>query len=249
MAAKFKLLIGAGLVLLLLPHAVPYLGLTSSTATQIVVLMIAALGLNMMMGYTGLVSFGHGAWFGLGAYAAALSQKHLFAGQILLPIVTGMAFVALLSLIVGAVMLRRRGVYFALMTLALTALTFSIAFRWTAVTGGEDGLGGFDRATLLPLDLSDNLTYYYFTAAFGMAVLYGLLKVIRSPFGHVLVAIRENQERAEFQGYNVQRYKLAVFVLSATVTALAGSCQAFSITSSPPKAPPSSSRANCLPWW
>ncbi|SNR54379.1 branched-chain amino acid ABC transporter ATP-binding protein/permease [Puniceibacterium sediminis] len=220
-------LIGAAAVLILLPFAVPLVGLTSSTATQIVVLMIAALGLNMMMGYTGLVSFGHGVWFGIGAYVAALAQKHLFAGQILLPILTGLIFVGLLSLIIGALILRRRGVYFALMTLALSALTFSIAFRWTAVTGGEDGLGGFNRATALPIDLSDNLTYYYFTAALGLAVLYLLIRVVRSPFGHVLVAIRENQTRAEFQGYPVQRYKLAVFVLSALVTGLGGILSGF----------------------
>ncbi len=227
MSNKTATLLGSALVLLVLPFVVPLLGLTSSTATQIVVLTIAALGLNMMMGYTGLVSFGHGAWFGLAAYASALSQKHLFHGQILLPMVAGLVFVAALSLVVGALMLRRRGVYFALMTLALSALTFSIAFRWTAVTGGEDGLGGFDRATLLPLDLSDNLTYYYFTAAFGLAVLFCLIRVVHSPFGHVLMAIRENQERAEFQGYAVNRYKLGVFVLSSTVTGLGGILSGF----------------------
>ena len=222
MTRNLPTLLGAAVVLLVLPFVVPLVGLTSSTATQIVVLMIAALGLNMMMGYTGLVSFGHGVWFGIGAYVAALAQKHLFAGQILLPILTGLVCVAVLSLVVGALMLRRRGVYFALMTLALSALTFSIAFRWTAVTGGEDGLGGFTRDTLLPVDLSDNLTYYYFTALLGLGVLYLLIRVVRSPFGHVLVAIRENQRRAEFQGYAVQRYKLGVFVLSAVVTALGG---------------------------
>ncbi|WP_068118768.1 branched-chain amino acid ABC transporter ATP-binding protein/permease [Tropicimonas marinistellae] len=227
MQSKHLTLLGSAVFLLLLPALMPVFGLTNSTATQIVVLTIAALGLNMMMGYTGLVSFGHAAWFGIGGYAAALSQIHVFHGQILLPILFGTVFVGLLSLVLGALMLRRRGVYFALMTLALSALTFSIAFRWTALTGGEDGLGGFDRATLLPLDLSNNLTFYYFTAAFGLGVLYLLIRVVRSPFGHVLVAIRENQSRAEFQGYEVDRYKLAVFVLSAMVTALAGTLSGF----------------------
>ena len=227
MSSKTKTLLGAAAVLVLLPFVMPLLGLTSSTATQVVILMIAALGLNMMMGYTGLVSFGHATWFGLAGYAAALSQKHLFTGQILLPMLIGVIFVGLLSLVIGALMLRRRGVYFALMTLALSALTFSIVFRWTAVTGGEDGLGGFNRDTLLPFDLSDNLTFYTFTAIFGLGVLYLLLRVVNSPFGHVLVAIRENQERAEFQGYAVQRYKLAVFVLSAMLTGLAGTLSGF----------------------
>lgn len=215
----------AGLVLL--PIVAPMAGLTVSTATMIVVLTIAALGLNMMMGYTGLVSFGHGAWFGIGAYAAAQAQRHLLPEQIVLPLILGVLFVAVLSLIVGALILRRRGVYFALMTLALSALTYSIAFRWTAVTGGEDGLGGLSRGALGPVDLADNTAYYVFVAAVGFAVLWFLLRVTRSPFGHVLVAIRENQLRASFQGYAVQRYKLGVFVLSASVTALAGGLAGF----------------------
>ena len=138
-----------------------------------------------------------------------------------------MVFVAALSAVVGALMLRRRGVYFALMTLALAALTYTIAFRWTAVTGGEDGLGGLKRGTIGPINLDHPLAYYGFVALIGLGVLYVLLRVTRSPFGHVLVAIRENQQRATFQGYPVARYKLAVFVLSATVTALAGSLSGF----------------------
>lgn len=224
---RLRPLLIAALVIVALPFVLPLVGLTSSTATQILVLTIAALGLNMMMGYTGLVSFGHAAWFGLAAYAAALSQKHLFHGQILLPIVVGVVFVGVLSLLVGALMLRRRGVYFALMTLALSALTFSISFRWTALTGGEDGLGGFDRSTLLPIDLSNNQTYYWFVAVFTLAVLYFLIRVVNSPFGHTLVAIRENQLRAEFQGFEVRRVKLAVFVLSAMITGLAGILSGF----------------------
>lgn len=227
MNPRFHTLAGSAIALLLLPYVLPLVGLTTSTATQIVVLIIAALGLNLMMGYAGLVSFGHAAWFGIGAYAAALAQKHLFPGQIIVPILSGVVFVGLLSVVIGALLLRRRGVYFALMTLALSALTFSIAFRWTAVTGGEDGLGGLRRDTLLPVDLNDNLTYYFFTAAIGLGVLYLLIRVVRSPFGHVLVAIRENQERAQFQGYPVNRYKLVVFVLSAMVTALGGILSGF----------------------
>ncbi|MBP0484726.1 branched-chain amino acid ABC transporter ATP-binding protein/permease [Sagittula salina] len=227
MTQTIRTLCGAAIVLLALPFVMPLLGLTSSTATQVVVLIISAMGLNLMVGVTGLVSFGHAAWFGLAAYAAALTQKHLLPGQIILPILAGLAFVAVLSLVLGALMLRRRGVYFSLMTLALAALTFSIAFRWTAVTGGEDGLGGLSRNTALPIDLSDNLTYYCFSAVMGLVTLYGLMRVIRSPFGHVLRAIRENQERAEFQGYAVNRYKLGAFVLSATVTGLGGILSGF----------------------
>ena len=224
---KYRPLWIGALALALLPFAMPLLGLTVNTASVVVILAIAALGLNMMIGFTGLMSFGHSAWFGIGAYAAALAQLHWFNGQIIIPILFAMVFVAALSAIVGALMLRRRGVYFALMTLALAALTYTIAFRWTALTGGEDGLGGLKRGTIGPINLDVPLAYYSFVALIGFAVLYVLLRATRSPFGHVLVAIRENQQRATFQGYPVGRYKLAVFVLSATVTALAGSLSGF----------------------
>jgi branched-chain amino acid transport system ATP-binding protein len=224
---KYRPLLAGGLGLLLLPFVMPLLGLTVNTASVIVILAIAALGLNMMMGFTGLISFGHSAWFGIGSYAAALAQRHWFPEQIILPALFAMAFVGALSALVGVLILRRRGVYFALMTLALAALTYTVAFRWTAVTGGEDGLGGLQRGTLGPVNLDDPAAYYAFVAVIAFAVLYMLLRIIRSPFGHVLVAIRENQQRATFQGYPVDRYKLAVFVLSAAVTALAGSLSGF----------------------
>jgi len=224
---RYRSLIIGGIALFVLPFVVQLLGLSVNTATVVVFLSIAALGLNMLMGYTGLVSFGHGAWFGIGAYAAAIAQRNWFNGEIIIPILFAMVFVALAAAVVGALMLRRRGVYFALMTLALSALTYTVSFRWTSLTGGEDGLGGLERGNLGPVDLDDAIAYYTFVALIAFAVLYVLLRVTRSPFGHVLVAIRENQMRATFQGYPVQRYKLGVFVLSSSVTALAGSLSAF----------------------
>jgi ABC-type branched-subunit amino acid transport system ATPase component/ABC-type branched-subunit amino acid transport system permease subunit len=213
--------------LLLLPFAVHAIGLTLDTAIVVVVLCMATLGLNLLVGTTGLVSFGHAAWFGIGGYAAALAQKHWFPGQILLPLLFCVAFMALLSLAVGFLILRRRGVYFSLLTLALCALTFAIAFRWTALTGGEGGLGGLARGSLGPIDLNDDRAYYVFTALVGLGVLYALLRVVRSPFGHVLAAIRENEQRAGFQGYDTRRYKLIAFVLSCTITGLAGALLVF----------------------
>ena len=117
--------------------------------------------------------------------------------------------------------------YFSLLTLALSALTFAIAFRWTAFTGGEGGLGGLERHTLGPLKLDDPVVFYVVVGVIAMALLYCLQRVLRSPFGHVLVAIRENEQRASFQGYDTDRYKLAVFVLSAVVTGLAGALLVF----------------------
>ena len=208
--------------LVLLPFVLQAVGLTLDTAAVTVILAIAAMGLNLMVGTTGLVSFGHGVWFGIGGYGVALSQKHWFGGQIVAPFLFAIVATAALATVVGFLILRRRGVYFSLLTLALSALTYAIAFRWTSFTGGEGGLGGIERYRLGPLPLDDHWVFYGVTAAIGFGVLYALLRVVRSPFGHVLLAIRENEQRATFQGYDTDRYKLAVFVLSASVTGLAG---------------------------
>ena len=224
---KVRLLWIGVIALIALPLAMRLLGLTVNTASVVVCLAIAAMGLNLLVGYTGLTSFGQSAWFGIGAYAAALAQKNWFDGQLALPVLFSIAFVSVLSTAVGVLILRRRGVYFSLLTLALVALVYAIAFRWTEVTGGEDGLGGLKRGSFGPVDFDDARIYYILVALIAFGVLYGLLRVVRSPFGHVLVAIRENQLRATFQGYPVERYKLAAFVLSAVVTGLAGALTGF----------------------
>jgi ABC-type branched-subunit amino acid transport system permease subunit len=132
-------------------------------------------------------------------------------------------------------------VYFSLLTLALAALTYAIAFRWTEVTGGEDGLGGLQRGRIGPVDFDNAHAYYVLVALIGLGVLYVLLRVVRSPFGHVLVAIRENQLRTTFQGYPVDRYKLAVFVLSAAGPAGA-------LTASSYSGRPRRSRSPAISW-
>lgn len=227
MNKKYQTLwIGAS-ALIVLPFLLQAIGLTLTSSTDVVIFAIAAMGLNLLVGYTGLTSFGHAAWFGIGAYAAALAQKHWFPGQIVPPFLFALAFVAVLSAVVGFLILRRRGVYFSLLTLALSALTFTIAWRWTAFTGGESGLGGVVRPAIGPLNLDDPTAYLALVSLIGFAVLYLLLRVVHSPFGHVIVAIRENEQRATFQGYDTNKYKLGVFVLSATVTGLAGALLAF----------------------
>jgi len=225
--SRHRPLIIAAVALVALPFLVHALGLSIDSATVAVILAIAALGLNLCVGYTGLVSFGHSAWFGIGAYAAALLQLKVFPGEIWLPLAGSMLIVAVLSAAVGVLILRRRGVYFSLLTLALSALTYTIAFRWSDVTGGEDGLGGLARGAIGPVSLDDRTIFYALMAVIGLVVLYLVLRLTRSPFGHVLVAIRENQLRATFQGYPVARYKLAVFVISAVITGFAGALLAF----------------------
>ncbi len=226
-APKHQPLAIGAIGLVALPIVLTAVGLTLDNATVVVLLCMAAMGLNVLVGTTGLVSFGHSAWFGIGGYAAAIVHLRLFPHSFVLPLLCSIAFTALLALAVGFVILRRRGVYFSLLTLALCALTFAIAFRWTSVTGGEGGLGGIERRALGPIDLNSHLNYYIVVALIAFGVLVALWRVSRSPFGHVLVAIRENEQRAGFQGYDTQRFKLAAFVLSATVTGLAGALLVF----------------------
>jgi ABC-type branched-subunit amino acid transport system permease subunit len=147
-SAKYRPLLLAALAVIALPFGLQLLGLSLNTGTMVVALAIAAMGLNLCVGYTGLVSFGHGTWFGIGAYAAGLIQRNWFGGDIFLPLLLAAVVVAIIATFVGFVILRRRGVYFSLLTLALSALTYTIAFRWTAVTGGEDGLGGLKRGSI-----------------------------------------------------------------------------------------------------
>jgi branched-chain amino acid transport system ATP-binding protein len=220
-------LIIAAMALALLPFILDPLGLPLRSSIDVVVFAIACLGLNVLVGYTGLVSFGHGAWFGLGAYAAALSQLSWFPGGVILPMLFAVLFTAATSLVLGALILRRRGVYFSLLTLALTAMLFAVAYRWTALTGGESGLGGVVRVSTFGLDLSSDWTYYWAVAAVALLVCFLLLRFHNSPVGSVLVAIRENEQRARFLSYPTNRYKLVGFVVSATVVSLAGVLSVF----------------------
>jgi branched-chain amino acid transport system ATP-binding protein/branched-chain amino acid transport system permease protein len=217
----------AFVALVVLPFALFATGLTLTTATDVVVFAIACMGLNILVGHTGLVSFGHGAFFGLGAYAAALSQRHWFPGEIVIPALLAVASVALFAWLAGFLILRRRGVYFSLLTLALTAMLFAIAFRWTAVTGGESGLGDVVRPAVGVLDLRRPWIYYALVAVIGMLVAWLLWRFHRSPVGSVLVAIRENEQRARFIGYPTDRYKLIAFTVSAAITAVAGTLSVF----------------------
>lgn len=226
MAALWRhplVLLAAGL--LVLPHAVGWFGTTVSVASEIALFALVGFGFNLLLGYTGLTSFGHGAYFGLAAYAMALTQIHLVKG-LWTPIAVGVATAAVLGALLGFLVLRRRGVYFSLLTLAFTQMFFYIVYRWTAVTGGESGLGGVIRPPLLGLDLSSQRTFYWLTAAVAFAGALLAWRIVHAPFGTVLQAIRENERRATFVGYDVQRYTWVAFLLSTTIAGLAGALHA-----------------------
>src|SRR5919107_5973300 len=163
-------LVVLAIALAILPFVLDRVGLPLRSSVDVVVFAIACLGLNVLVGYTGLVSFGHGAWFGLGAYAAALSQRHWFPGDMVMPSLFAIVFIAVTATLAGALILRRRGVYFSLLTLALTALLFAIAYRWTDFTGGESGLGGVTRAAVLGVDFERDGIYYALAAGVGFLI-------------------------------------------------------------------------------
>ncbi|CAM2755523.1 Vitamin B12 import ATP-binding protein BtuD [Methylobacterium mesophilicum] len=210
--------------LIVLPFALDAIGLTLITATDVVIFALAVLGLNILVGWTGLVSFGHGAWFGIGAYAVAILQTRLAPGDMALPLFGALAITGIAAFAGGSLILRRRGVYFSLLTLAFTAMLYAIAFRWTDLTGGENGIGNLHRWEVLQRPGA----YYAAVSGIAFLVLVALWRFRRSPMGTVLVAIRENEQRAGFLGYATNRYKLAAFVISASITGLAGALSAYS---------------------
>lgn len=217
----------AAIALIALPILALACGFTWGIATEMAILALAAIAFNVLLGYTGLLSFGHGLFFGLSAYATVLSQLHLFPGSMLLPALTGVLIAMIAGLVVGFFALRRRGVYFSLLTLAFTALAFYVVYRWTDFTGGENGLSGLKRQSLLGIDLENTANVYWVIATIVFIALVLLWRIVRSPLGTVLCAIREHETRTRFIGYPVAQYKLAAFTLSATFTGLAGVLMAY----------------------
>jgi branched-chain amino acid transport system permease protein len=210
------------LVVLALLLAAPFLGLYPIFVMKAMCFAIFACAFNLLLGFTGLLSFGHAAYFGAAAYATGWLVRS--AG---LPpelgILAGTFFAGVLGLGVGLLAIRRQGIYFAMITLALAQMIY---FVWLQApfTGGEDGMQGVPRGHLFGvLPLSEPLVMYYFVLAVFVASFLFVVRVVHSPYGQVLKAIRENEPRAVSLGYDVNRYKLLAFVLSTTLAGLAGS--------------------------
>jgi branched-chain amino acid transport system permease protein len=208
-----------------LPLWIEPLGLYSYLGVEILIWCVFALGFNLLLGYTGLPSFGHGAYFGIGAYAMGLTQFHLAAN-----LWVGMLAATLAAAVVGGVVAlfisHRRGIYFALMTIAFGQMFFFIASKWTSVTGGEDGLLNIGRLPadfgLVVFDLRSNRAMSYFAFATFVVVTALLWRLVHSPFGKVLRAVKQNETRMAYLGYRVFVYKWASFTLSCAVAGLAG---------------------------
>jgi branched-chain amino acid transport system permease protein len=184
-----------------------------------------ACAFNLLIGYSGLLSFGHALYFGWASYLAAHSAK-VWGFTPELAILTGAATAAVLGLVTGALAIRRQGIYFAMITLALAQMMYFFALQMK-FTGGEDGIQAVPRGRLFGLiDLSSNMAMYPVVAVIFLAGFLIIHRIINSPFGEVLKAIRENEPRAISLGYKTERYKLVAFVLSATLAGVAGATKA-----------------------
>ena len=220
LATRHRVLLAA-LFLIVFPAFMPF----KAIAVNILIYGLFALGFNMLYGYLGLLSFGHAALFGGGAYACGIAMAGLG-----LPWWIGVAAAvlggALLAAVMGALAIRTRGIYFAMVTLALSQCVYYLAYEAVGVTGGENGLRGITLERIGPIDFLDPLTRYYVVAAFVIAALYVLSRILASPFGAAMEALRENEARARACGFDVRATRWLAFVLSGGFCGLAGAMQA-----------------------
>jgi branched-chain amino acid transport system permease protein len=214
-------------VLILAPLGVGrlYSAYSLNLLTWILIFALFAAALDLALGYGGLVSFGHAGFFGLGAYAAALTLRHV-STSFWLPLVVGVAAAAAFAAVVGWFAVRSRGVYLAMLTFAFAQLVYELAVKWVGVTGGSDGLPGLGRPHLelvaVTWDLGDRRRFYWVVLALVVAGYAAARRIVVSPFGRALVALRENEARAAAIGIDVDRHRRLALVMSGGLSGLAG---------------------------
>ncbi|MDZ5460338.1 branched-chain amino acid ABC transporter permease [Azohydromonas lata] len=210
------------LVVLAVLLAAPFIGLYPVFMMKALCFAIFACAFNLLLGYTGLLSFGHAAFMGSAAYATGwLVRSAGWPPE--LGLLAGTAIAALVGLLVGLIAIRRQGIYFAMITLAMAQMVYFVCLQ-VPFTGGEDGLQGVPRGHLFGfIPLGDDVAMYFVVLAVFVAVYLGVIRIVHSPYGQVLKAIRENEPRAVSLGYDVDKYKLLAFVLSTALAGLAGS--------------------------
>jgi len=205
--------------------AAPFVGYPVFLA-KLLCFALFACAFNLLIGFTGLLSFGHAAFFGTAGYVAGNAIK-VWGWPTELGLLAGVAAGALVGLVMGALAIRRQGIYFAMITLALAQMVYFGALRAGEFTGGEDGLQGIPRGRFLGVvDLSNDLALYFFVLGICVLAFMLIVRTVHSPFGQVLKAVKENEPRAVSLGYDVDKYKLLAFVLSAALSALAGATNA-----------------------
>ena len=207
------------------PWWLPRVGLYPYLAVEIAIFMLFAQGYNLLLGHSGLPSFGHGAFFGIGAYGFGLMQKHVVL-NLWLDLAGGVVAATLAGAIVAAFISHRRGIYYALLTIAFGQIAWFVAIKWHSVTGGEDGLLNLKRPPIdvgvAQIPITSNEALFLFVLAWLVVVVIVCWRFVHSPAGRVLACIRQNEMRARFLGYRVWQFKFAVFVLSTAIAGLAG---------------------------
>ena len=222
--------IAVWLLLLTMPYWLNWIGGYTALGSQVLVMALAAMSLNFLLGFTGVLSFGHAAYFGLGVYGAGLTIKYLVPST-LAGMAVGVSVGTVAAAIIGMLIVRLRGIYFAMVTIAFGQVFYFIAYRWNSVTGGDDGLSGWQR---LPIDLGfakvdilgNDRAFYYFVLIFFAVAVAIMAALLRSPFGRTLLAIRENERRARFLGIPVDRHIWLSWVISCLFVSLAGTLYA-----------------------
>jgi branched-chain amino acid transport system permease protein len=218
------------LLLLTMPYWLDAVGGYTQLGSRVLIMALAAMSLNFLLGYTGVLSFGHAAYFGLGAYGMGLTIKYLLPSTF-----TGMAVGVLAgaaaAAIIGLLIVHLRGIYFAMVTIAFAQVFYFIAYRWNNVTGGDDGLSGWHRVPIdlrfISIDILHNQKAFYYLVFLCFLVAIAIMAaLLRSPFGRTLLAIRENERRARFLGIPVDRHIWIAFTLSCFFMAFAGALYA-----------------------
>ena len=208
--------LGAALFLLL-PFLTPY----HSLATEMLIFAIFAVGYDILFGYTGLLSFGHAMFFGIGAYGTGLVLIRV-SSSLFLALGIAIAISLLVSSVIAFLSIRKRGIYFVMITLGFCQMLYFIAFKWTGLTGGDNGLHGVPRTSFGPINLDSEITLYFFILTFFFFSVLLAFRIVNSPFGRVLSALKENEDRARSVGYNTTRFKTIAFMISAFFASLAG---------------------------
>lgn len=218
------LLIAALAALALLPTYTSSYGL--KIATEVLIYGILTMSLDLLLGYTGLPSLGHAAFFGLGAYGAAVIGKRLSV-SLLVTLPAAVIVAAIGALIIGALVLRSRGIYFLMLTVAFGQMVFAVAYRWKSITGGPDGLVGVSRPRLGSLSFNSSINFYLLTLVIFALVYLVLKRIVASPFGKALAGVRDNEQRLRALGFDTYKLKLKAFVIAGAAAGAAGALAAY----------------------
>ena len=225
---QYLLLIGAIILVLLASLFLKIVQIR--ILNEVIYFSLFAVSFNLLFGYAGLLSCGHAAYFGIGAYTTAILLKRIVGMPVLLAILTSGIAAAVGGVIIGFFCVRRKASYFVLLTMAFNQLVWALAWKWRSMTGGDDGIGGFVpksmKLGIVTLDLSNAGTVYCLSAVIVMFSLFLIWHFLRTPFGNTIRAIKVNEDRPEFLGYNVNFSKLLLFTMAAFFAGIAGSLYA-----------------------